>query len=416
MMNGRVERFVLDEVFLEMIKNKENTEGIGVIKGFVIEKAMVEDEDRTLDFTISTPSKDRDNDTISIEGWKLVNYKKNPVVLWCHDHKMLPVAKAKKVRVEDNKLKSRDEFTDPELNYFGYQVYQMYKNGFLNAVSVGFDPIEYEVRMDDDGWINGIDYAKQDLLEHSCVPVPSQKDALLEARAKGIDLKPLREWAEKVLDEWEDGKTVIYVPKNKVEEVYKVLEPKTSIVNKFSREEGKKEDNQERKEQKTEEKNTAQDEAKKDLKEKVFLEEEKVLQRVEEMLEKFKAELTSEEEKVLDNIEKEAEEGEKSGRVLSAKSKKLIEECISNMESAIESLEGLLESSDSEDDEDDKTIDLDEGNGKKQNEDLIELEGNYTTITAEKKPDELNIDVDALKDMVRSVVTETIRLKQGKLD
>jgi hypothetical protein len=56
---------------------------------------------RSLDFVISTASVDRYGDTVAVDGWKLTNFRKNPVVLWMHDNTMLPVGKASNVRVED---------------------------------------------------------------------------------------------------------------------------------------------------------------------------------------------------------------------------------------------------------------------------------------------------------------------------
>jgi hypothetical protein len=68
---------------------------------------------RTLTFTISTSSVDRMGDTIKVDGWKLEQYRKNPVVLWAHDASLLPLAKATKVWTEGQKLKSIAEFTPP---------------------------------------------------------------------------------------------------------------------------------------------------------------------------------------------------------------------------------------------------------------------------------------------------------------
>jgi hypothetical protein len=71
-----------------------------------------EDGSRVLTFTISTASVDRDGDTIAVAGWRLENYLKNPVVLWSHDRRTLPVARAKRVWVEGGAaLMAEAEFT-----------------------------------------------------------------------------------------------------------------------------------------------------------------------------------------------------------------------------------------------------------------------------------------------------------------
>lgn len=106
-----------------------------------IEKAV--DDSRTLEFVISTGAVDRMGDTIDPKGWKLDAYRKNPVVLWAHDGGTLPVARASAVWVEGEALRARAEFTSPELNALGDKVFRMYREGFLNAVSVGFVPTKW---------------------------------------------------------------------------------------------------------------------------------------------------------------------------------------------------------------------------------------------------------------------------------
>jgi hypothetical protein len=59
---------------------------------------------------------------------------------------------------------------------------------------------------------DGVDFTRQDLLEHSACPVPAHPQALTLARSKGIDVAPLKSWAEKMLDEFTlqgDGAEVV---------------------------------------------------------------------------------------------------------------------------------------------------------------------------------------------------------------
>lgn len=154
------------------------------------------DDERTLEITISTESPDRDNDTIRASGWDLKNYKKNPVVLWAHSYRQPPIARALNVKAEGGKLISQAQFTPPELYPFGHMIYEMYKSKFLHATSVGFMPLKWEEN-DERG---GVDFLKQELLEYSAVPVPANPEALMGAKEAGINLAPLKEWAEEVLD------------------------------------------------------------------------------------------------------------------------------------------------------------------------------------------------------------------------
>lgn len=167
-------------------------------KAFTCEVRAVDDESRSLDFTISTDSVDRMGDTISVDGWKLDSYRKNPVVLWAHDSSSLPVAKASNIRVEDGKLKARAEFMPREISGMADAVYLSLKRGFLSATSVGFIPIKYAFS-EEDGRSFGIDFIEQELLEFSVVPVPANAEALIEARAAGIDIEPMLEWARDIL-------------------------------------------------------------------------------------------------------------------------------------------------------------------------------------------------------------------------
>ena len=139
-----------------------------------------DEEGLLLEFVISSGSIDRDLDTINQEGWELENYRKNPVMLWAHDYSMPPIAKSIKEWVEDGLLKSQVLFMPKSISDFGYRIGQMYKGGYLNAVSVGFIGKEYVwVEDNDRPW--GIDFKRQELLEFSAVPVPSNPEALLVA-------------------------------------------------------------------------------------------------------------------------------------------------------------------------------------------------------------------------------------------
>lgn len=147
-----------------------------------VEVKAVDGESRALDFTISTASVDRYGDTIAVDGWKLTNFRKNPVVLWMHDNSMLPVGKAGNVRVEDGKLKARVEFTPAGLVKYNDIVFEMLKSGYLSATSVGFMPLKYNF-VDDPSRRYGVDFLEQELLEFSIVTVPANPEALVEARA-----------------------------------------------------------------------------------------------------------------------------------------------------------------------------------------------------------------------------------------
>lgn len=156
--------------------------------------------DGTIDFVISDEGQDRDGDTISLEGWNVDNFLKNPVVLFAHQHDELPVGKSVQLHRDGGALVSRVEFTPRDLNPLGDTLQRMYQAGFMNAQSVGFQPRQWEERSAGDDGVAGWHFTAQDLLEHSCVPVPSLPSALIRAHEAKIDTAPLREWCAKMLD------------------------------------------------------------------------------------------------------------------------------------------------------------------------------------------------------------------------
>lgn len=224
-MGDKVQVVSLKE-FKERALAKENVQGLAVSKQFVLDEVkQVDGEDLVLQFTISTGTVDRDNDTVNPDGWKLDNYLRNPVVLFAHDYQALPVARAEAIWVEGGSLKSKARFTSHDLYPFGYMVYQFYQQGFMRATSVGFAPSKWQFS-DDRKY--GVDFQEQELLEYSCVPVPANPEALVDAKAKGIDTSPLKEWAERVLDDWHEEKG-LWLPRSQVEAVFAAVSGKKSI-------------------------------------------------------------------------------------------------------------------------------------------------------------------------------------------
>lgn len=161
----------------------------------VAEVKEVEGVTRTLEFTITTGSVDRDNDTIAPGGWNLDSYKANPVVLWAHSYKDLPVARATSITMHGDKMTSVAEFPPRGTYPFADTVYDMLKGGFLNATSVGFRPQKYVFNAER----GGVDFKEQELLEYSIVPVPANAEALVLARDAGIDVALVKAWAEETL-------------------------------------------------------------------------------------------------------------------------------------------------------------------------------------------------------------------------
>lgn len=188
-----------------------------IIKSYVCDEVKAldvepghEQEARAFEFAISTETPDRENDAIAVDGWLLDAYRRNPVVLWAHSHSELPIAKSPDVWPRDAQLRAKADFNESyDIYPFSRMVAQMLSRKLLNAASVGFRPVVYAHNEARGAW--AYDFMEQELLEWSIVPVPANAEALQGAKSLGIDIAPLAEWAEKVLDC--DKGAGIWVPK-----------------------------------------------------------------------------------------------------------------------------------------------------------------------------------------------------------
>ncbi len=129
-----------------------------------------------LTFVASTEDEDRHGDVILQEGWKLDAYKNNPVVLWAHHYTQPAIGKAVDVWTENHTLMAAIRFAPTE---FAQQIASLYEGGYQKGVSVGFRPLEFEMRRDaKTGHVLGIRFLTQELLEISAAPVPANQNAL----------------------------------------------------------------------------------------------------------------------------------------------------------------------------------------------------------------------------------------------
>lgn len=140
-------------------------------------KAASEADTGTFEVVITTENLDRYNEVIKLDGWMLDHYRKNPVVLWGHDHSRL-IGMATSVDVKDGKIVAKGKFAPTEE---GQEKRKLYEAGFLRATSVGF--IEHERE--------GNIITKAELIEFSFVSVPANPYALSLAMERGIAINEL---------------------------------------------------------------------------------------------------------------------------------------------------------------------------------------------------------------------------------
>ncbi len=148
----------------------------------------IDDAARTIEFAASTETPDRYGDVIRVDGWQLDNFQKNPVFLWAHRSEDPPIGRiisATKDTSGTPTLVETVQFASADVYPFADTVYKLYKAGFMNAVSVGFLPLEYEPLMtqseDDEEsapFQTGWDFTMVEQLELSAVPIPANPEAL----------------------------------------------------------------------------------------------------------------------------------------------------------------------------------------------------------------------------------------------
>jgi hypothetical protein len=146
--------------------------------------------ERTITIVGSDETKDRDGDVIAVKGWQMENFLKNPVFLYAHDYRSVPIGAAIKVmrKKDPDRLVFVEKFPSKGIYPFADMILELFNEKILNASSVGFIPIEWEPldkETDPNGW-NGRKFIKQELLELSACPVPSnpaavQTDAYIKA-------------------------------------------------------------------------------------------------------------------------------------------------------------------------------------------------------------------------------------------
>ncbi|MHC1788528.1 HK97 family phage prohead protease [Solidesulfovibrio sp.] len=168
--------------------------GQNVHKGYSFQTKGMDVAARTVSFVASTEAIDRMGDSITLAGWRLDRFKQNPVILFGHDSRDLPIGKAISVGIEGNALVVTVQFASAEANPMAENVFRLIQEGCLNAVSVGFIPIRWEFVEDVENGRCGFDILEAELLEISVVPIPAHPDALVQAGMKGLDASPMLAW------------------------------------------------------------------------------------------------------------------------------------------------------------------------------------------------------------------------------
>lgn len=146
-------------------------------------------EARTLTAYASTADIDRDNEVIQVEAWRAsIAGKDSRPLLWAHEYRMLPVGKAEALAIDENGLKFTARFANTD---FANDVWNLYRDGYLDSFSVGFQPKRWEDGQSPEH--PNRTYTEVELLEISAVPVPANPFATVERGVPVLTFKSLAE-------------------------------------------------------------------------------------------------------------------------------------------------------------------------------------------------------------------------------
>jgi len=151
---------------------------------FAKQKAnSVNEKNFTIDFVMTIEVPDRHGEMVDIATVNYKNFMNNPVLLAQHKHDEAPIGKITDIWEEiiDGKraLIGRAQFAVNEYE-LAKTYFNLYKGGFMNAVSIGFIPQRGDMVE------NTFVLYDSELLELSCVSIPANQLAL--AKSKGINV------------------------------------------------------------------------------------------------------------------------------------------------------------------------------------------------------------------------------------
>lgn len=156
----------------------------------------VNDGERAVVAKITTGCVDRDGEVVVPQGVNTRDFEKNPVVLFNHDYYKLPIGKCVSIRRDGDSIVAKTVFAErpaslpADKEWEPDTIFDLYKQGVLNAFSIGFMPIEQRpaTKGDFDRYGDGCRrvFSKSQMLEYSCVPVPANPEAVRMAFSKGL--------------------------------------------------------------------------------------------------------------------------------------------------------------------------------------------------------------------------------------
>lgn len=152
---------------------------------FLTARAQVLKKDGEFDGHIkvlgSTETRHRSGRVIRQSGWRLDNFRKNPVALFEHYELIGSALVDQTARGLLFDISLAEEGTSATVDW----VREMARQGHLRAASVGWLPVDGQVKHSKDG----TEFLESELIEISVVTIPDNPDAVKLAASYGVELK-----------------------------------------------------------------------------------------------------------------------------------------------------------------------------------------------------------------------------------
>jgi len=176
-----------------LIKMSDGRQGLQALLHPEIRELPNVDNLPIVQFIASDETVDRYDEVISAAGWNLKNYQRNPVFQNSHQcgDIIYTLGKSVLTTVSEGKLIQHVQFAT-DINPIAKIAYELYRGGFLNAVSVGFVPNDWEEGTKGTPWRRK--FTSQELLELSAVSIPANPNALaLGVKSGAVEQSDLRD-------------------------------------------------------------------------------------------------------------------------------------------------------------------------------------------------------------------------------
>ena len=140
-------------------------------------------EKRSATFVASTDAIDSYGEIVE-QVWDLARYRANPIVLYGHQSRELPIGMCTAVGVSGGKLECTIQFATANQNPVAERVWQLVQAQILRAVSVGFAPRTVRRETRDGKEVTVL--SDNELHEISVVTIPANPEALAKMKALGL--------------------------------------------------------------------------------------------------------------------------------------------------------------------------------------------------------------------------------------